>query len=146
QEVEVFVDGAFERLPADRLELSYRRAVFPPGAIVTRARLRLTRSDPDAVARRLEAVDGARKGQPKVKSAGCAFQNPAGDSAGRLIDEAGLKGLRVGDAMVAHEHGNFILNLGAATATDVRTLIAEVQSSLAARGVELELEWRLWGF
>lgn len=146
QEVEVFVDGGLERLPADRLDLSYRRAVLPAGAVVTRARLRLTRSDPESVERTMTLVDEARHGQPKVKSAGCAFQNPPGDSAGRLIDAAGLKGLRIGDAMVAHEHGNFILNLGNATADDVRRLVEEVRSRLAANGTELALEWRLWGF
>ena len=146
QEVEVFVDGGLERLPAAALDLSYRHAVLPPGAIVTRARLRLTRSNPAKVEEKLALVDAARHGQPKVKSAGCAFQNPAGDSAGRLIDAAGLKGLRVGDAMVAHEHGNFILNLGGATAADVRQLVDEVRSRLAATGTQLELEWRLWGF
>lgn len=146
QEVELFVNGRLERVPADRLDLSYRHASLPEGSIVTRVRLRLTPSDPETVAANLAAVDAARKGQPKVKSAGCAFKNPPGDSAGRLIDTAGLKGLRVGDAMVAHEHGNFILNLGAATAADVLALIAKIRNTLSARGVDLKLEWRLWGF
>ncbi len=146
QEVEVFVGGALERLPAHELGLSYRRAELPPGAIVTRARLRLTPSTPEAVQAYMDRVDAARAGQPKVKSAGCAFKNPAGDSAGRLIDLAGLKGRRVGDAMVALEHGNFVLNLGAATAADVLALVEEVRAEMRSRGVELELEWRLWGF
>lgn len=146
QEVEIFVDGSLERLPADSLSLRYRHAELPRGAVVTRARLRLTPSDPESVATKLQAVDAARTGQPKVKSAGCAFQNPPGDSAGRLIDAAGLKGLRVGEAMVAHEHGNFVLNLGGATAADVLALITEVRSRLEEQGVQLRLEWRLWGF
>lgn len=146
QEVELFVNGALERLPADALQLSYRHAVLPPGAVVTRARLRLTPSTPAAVEATLAKVDSARAGQPKVKSAGCAFKNPPGDSAGRIIDAAGLKGLRRGDAMVASEHGNFILNLGAATAADVVELVSAIRKELSRVGADLELEWRLWGF
>ena len=64
-------------------------------------------------------------------------------SAGRIIDEAGLKGMRVGNAMVSHEHGNFIVNLGQATASDVMTLVAQIRERVP---VSLELEWHLWGF
>lgn len=144
-EVELFVDGKVERVPASALNLAYRHAELPPGAIVTRARLRLTPSTPEAVQRYMDQVDAARAGQPKVKSAGCAFKNPPGDSASRLIDQAGLKGTRVGDAMIAHEHGNFVLNLGAATATDVLALVGQVQRELEGRGTPLKLEWRVWG-
>ena len=84
REVEVFVDGHLERLPADALGLSYRHSELPPGAVVTRVRLALTPSSPGASADQLAQVDAARKGQPKVKSAGCAFKNPLGDSAGTL--------------------------------------------------------------
>jgi UDP-N-acetylmuramate dehydrogenase len=146
QEVELFVDGSLERVPASDLGLSYRHAELPAGAIVTRARLRLTPSTPEAVQAYMDKVDAARKGQPHVKSAGCAFKNPPGESAGRLIDLAGLKGRRVGAAMVAHEHGNFVLNLGGASAADVLALVEEVRAEMRSRGVELELEWRLWGF
>jgi UDP-N-acetylmuramate dehydrogenase len=141
-EVEVFVAGALEVLPADAIGLGYRRSSLPSGAIVTRVRLRLTPSTPDRVQHAMEAVDAARRGQPKVKSAGCAFKNPPGDSAGRLIDLAGLKGLRVGDAMIAHEHANFIVNLGSATARDVLDLIEAVRGRVRT---PLELEWRRWG-
>lgn len=145
-EVELFVNGRLERVPADTLDLSYRHATLPQGAVVTRARLRFTPSDPATVEATMAKVDAARAGQPKVKSAGCAFKNPHGDSAGRLIDAAGLKGMRRGDAMVALEHGNFILNLGSATAADVLELVSAVQVELAMVGADLELEWRLWGF
>lgn len=141
-EVEVFRDGRLELLPAEALGLRYRHAELPPGAIVTRARLRLRGSTPERVKARMDEVDAARKGQPKVKSAGCAFKNPPGDSAGRLVDAAGLKGLRVGDAMVSLEHGNFIVNLGAATASDVLELVERVRERVS---VPLELEWRVWG-
>ncbi len=145
QEVELFVGGRLERVDASALGLSYRHAELPPGAIVTRARLKLTASDPATVQAALDKVDAARKSQPKSKSAGCAFKNPAGDAAGRLIDISGLKGMRVGNAMVSFEHGNFIVNLGGATAGDFLELVERIRERVAAaQGRELELEWRLW--
>ncbi len=143
QELEVMVDGAVERMPADALGLRYRHAELPTGSVVLRARLRFTRSTPERVAATLADVDAARRGQPKARSAGCAFKNPPGDAAGRLVDAAGLKGLRVGDAMISHEHGNFVVNLGAATAADVVALLDAVRARVP---VPLEVEWRRWGF
>ncbi len=143
REVEVFVNGGPERLPADALEFSYRHSELPPGTVITRVRLALTPSSPERVRAKLTQVDAARKGQPKVKSAGCAFKNPPGDSAGRLIDAAGLKGLRVGQAKVSDEHGNFIVNLGGATAADVMALLEQLRARV---GVPLTTEWELWGF
>ncbi len=141
-EAEMMVSGDLVRLPADALGLRYRHSELPPGAVLTRVRLRLSASTPERVAAAMTGVDAARKGQPKIKSAGCAFKNPAGESAGRLIDRAGCKGLRVGDAMIAHEHGNFVINLGAATSRDVDELLEAVQGRVS---VALDLEWRRWG-
>jgi UDP-N-acetylmuramate dehydrogenase len=148
QEVEVFVGGKLERLPASALGLRYRHSDIPTGALITRARLRLTTSTPEAVQTTLNQVDEARKGQPKQKSAGCAFKNPVGYSAGKLIDEAGLKGLRVGDAMVSQEHGNFIVNVGNARAKDVLALLDLIRQKVSIQNhsaVSLETEWQLWG-
>jgi len=142
REVDLMLDGRVERVPAADLGLGYRRSALPPGAVILRARLRLTPSTPERVARAEEAVDAARRGQPKARSAGCAFKNPPGDAAGRLIDAAGLKGLRVGGAMIAHEHANFVVNLGHATAADVALLLERVRTAV---GVALEVEWRRWG-
>lgn len=142
QEVELFLAGALHRLPVGALAMRYRHAELPEGAIITRVRLRLTPSTPERVTATLAQVDAARQGQPKVKSAGCAFKNPPGDSAGRLIDVAGLKGLTVGRAMVSMEHGNFIVNLGGATASDICSLLRLIRQRVPG----LELEWRLWGF
>lgn len=85
--------------------------------------------------------------QPKQPSAGCTFKNPRPElPAGRLIDELGLKGLRVGDAMVSDVHGNFFVNLGRATAADVLELVRRVQeAALRERGVELETEVEIVG-
>jgi UDP-N-acetylmuramate dehydrogenase len=146
QEVELLVEGRLERLGADELGLGYRTSALPPEAVLTRARLRLTPSSVERVRARLAEVDAARRGQPKAKSAGCAFKNPPGDSAGRLIDTLGLKGLRVGGAMISHEHGNFVVNLGNATAADVVELLRRVQERLQTLQVALQTEWELWGF
>jgi UDP-N-acetylmuramate dehydrogenase len=74
------------------------------------------------------------------------FRNPQGDFAGRLIEEAGLKGRRIGNAMVSDKHANFIINLGSATAADIEALIAEVQTTVErTSGVHLELEVRVIG-
>jgi UDP-N-acetylmuramate dehydrogenase len=81
-----------------------------------------------------------------VPSCGSVFRNPEGDFAGRLIEEAGMKGRRIGGAMVAEKHANFILNLGSATAADIESLIAEVQAAVErVSGVHLELEVRVVG-
>ncbi len=143
QEVELMIAGELVRLSAAELGLSYRRSALPAGSVVTRARLKLTPSSRERVEARLEQVDAARQGQPKLKSAGCAFKNPPGDSAGRLIDARGFKGTRVGQAMISPEHGNFIVNLGGASAAEIAQLLELVRSKLA---VPLETEWELWGF
>ncbi|MCB9826534.1 MAG: UDP-N-acetylmuramate dehydrogenase [Planctomycetes bacterium] len=132
-------------------DLGYRTTVFAD-TVVTEAWFRRV-PDLDVEAERAllaEAWAWKRASQPlRSASAGCIFRNPDGPggtrSAGRLVDEAGLKGLRVGDAMVSDVHANFIVNLGGATAADVHALIAEVQRRvLAFHGVRLELEVEVW--
>ena len=81
------------------------------------------------------------------ENAGCMFKNPTGHSAGKLIDECGLKGYRVGGAEVSKIHGNFILNLDDATAQDVLSLVRHIQDHVKReRGVDLEMEVQLLGF
>lgn len=138
--VEIFHDGAFHRYHPEELGFGYRHSELPPGGIVTRVKLKLKELGEAAVRAKIALVDAARKGQPKKKSAGCAFKNPPGDSAGRLIDRQGLKGMTVGKAMISHEHGNFIVNLGGATAQEVYELLRRVQAVLP-----LEVEWEIWG-
>lgn len=137
--VEIFHEGRFQIYEPQELGFGYRKSHLPPGGIVTRVRLRLKERPQEEIRRRMAEVDAARKGQPKKKSAGCAFKNPPGQSAGRLIDQRGLKGLRVGDAMVSLEHGNFIVNLGGAKAQDILALVRAIQEELP-----LELEWEVW--
>ena len=84
--------------------------------------------------------------QPLSKrNAGCIFKNPPGQSAGRIIEGAGLKGLRIGDAEVSAEHGNFLVNRGHATPEDFATLLAQVRERVReTQGVELETEVEIW--
>lgn len=95
-----------------------------------------------------EVIEYRRRTQPvSSKCAGCAFKNPPGHSAGKLIDEAGLKGKRVGGIVVSPVHGNFLVNEGAGTADDVRRLIGEIREEVRRRfDVDLETELQMWGF
>lgn len=134
-----------ERWPLARFTYAYRTSALkeaPGEALVLAAQLQLARDEPAAIAGRMEVhLAHRRKTQPPGASMGSMFKNPPGDFAGRLIDEAGLKGVRVGDAEISSLHGNFFLNLGAARAVDVMELIEQARSAVAERfGVDLELE------
>jgi UDP-N-acetylenolpyruvoylglucosamine reductase len=84
--------------------------------------------------------------QPKISSAGCMFKNPANIPAGRLVDELGLKGTRVGGAEISGVHGNFMVNNGQATARDVLELIEIVRRrAREERGIELQIEVKIVG-
>jgi UDP-N-acetylmuramate dehydrogenase len=134
-------DGSEERLPASALGFGYRdsRLKHPStgaaGDVVISASLRLTPEDPALVAARLEEIRRwRREHQPLgIPSAGSVFRNPAGDSAGRLIDAAGLKGHRIGGAVVSEKHANWILNDRKGTATDVRDLADLVRATVRDR-------------
>jgi UDP-N-acetylmuramate dehydrogenase len=143
ERVEVFVDGTPAVLERETLEFSYRSSGLPEGAVVERVRLRLAPDDPFAIERRgREFVERKWRTQPAgMRSAGCVFRNPPDEAAGRLIDAAGLKGLRIGGAVVSDVHANYILNDRGATAADVEELIESVRRIVEERtGVSLELE------
>jgi UDP-N-acetylmuramate dehydrogenase len=128
-------------------DFNYRQSFVRPGEVVLEVVLALSSADPERVRDETNRVNRSRAGtQPKGgHSSGCIFKNPAGSSAGRLIDECGLKGLRVGGAVVSPSHGNFILNDGTATADDVIALIRMVRAGVKReRGIELELEVQAW--
>ena len=129
------------------LELDYRHSNLRPSEVVTAAEFTVTRDDPAACeARVAEIVRWRREHQPGGQNAGSVFRNPPGDSAGRLIDAAGLKGLRVGGAVVSDKHANFFQADAGATARDVLDLVAEVQRRVAqASGVELVPELHVVG-
>jgi len=131
--------------PASELALAYRNSRLKDGslrAVVLGAELQLA-VDASGTARQRadEYLAYRRRTQPVEASAGSIFRNPSGDYAGRLIEAAGLKGAREGQAQVSSLHANFIINLGGATAAEVRRLIERVRQRVAEQaGVRLELE------
>jgi len=129
------------------LELGYRHSNLRPSEVVTAAEFTATADDPAACeARVAEIVRWRREHQPGGQNAGSVFRNPPGDSAGRLIEAAGLKGLRVGGAVVSDKHANFFQAEAGATARDVLDLVAEVQRRVAkTSGVELVPELHVVG-
>jgi UDP-N-acetylmuramate dehydrogenase len=141
-------EGA-ECKPAD-LDFSYRHSDLPPRGVVTAATWSLRDDDPAAIRTRLDELRAWRRAtQPlRQRNCGSVFTNPPGDSAGRLIDAAGLKGRRVGGASVSEKHANFIVvEPGTATAADVVALIRDVRDAVVAAGGPLLVpEVRLYGF
>ncbi len=130
------------------MQVEYRHCADLDHAIALGVLLRPAASaDVEAVKRQMDVYRNKRQeSQPRESSAGCIFKNPSGDSAGRLIDEIGLKGERVGDAEVSTAHANFIINRGQATGTDVVELVRRVRVKvLEAKGVTLEPEAQLFG-
>lgn len=126
----------------------YRRSDVGSRGIIVEAVLRVTESDEVGIRRAMEASLRRRKRtQPlNMPSAGSVFVNPEGDSAGRLIEAVGLKGVRVGGAMVSDVHANFIVNTGGATSADVVALVRLIREAVKdANGVELKPEIRFLG-
>src|SRR5690606_38697109 len=130
------------------LALGYRRSALAPHHLVLEAELALEPGDPDGGSRLIsEIVAWRRANQPGGPNAGSVFTNPEGDSAGRLIDAAGAKGLRVGTAEVSTKHANFIQADEGGRADDVLALMDEVRRRVReASGVDLHPETRLVGF
>ncbi|ALA57060.1 UDP-N-acetylmuramate dehydrogenase [Nitrospira moscoviensis] len=140
-------EGTVTDCPAEQMAFSYRRARLPAG-IVAGVWLQLkpgVQADIEQVVK--DYLHYRRDTQPlTLPSAGCVFKNPPHDSAGRVVEAAGLKGARVGDAQVSEKHANFIVNRGKATAKDVLALIRKVRAQVARKtGVKLELELKLVG-
>jgi UDP-N-acetylmuramate dehydrogenase len=141
------VGGERRVMNVEDLEYAYRRSSLSADDIVTRGRIRLHAGDPDEVSARIASyLRWRREHQPAGRSAGSVFKNPPGDSAGRLIDAAGGKGLRVGGAEVSRVHANFIVADPGARAADVWRLLKRVEALvLADAGVQLEPEVRFLG-
>jgi len=150
QSLELVGAGGRRRVAADALRFGYRRLEgLAPGEVIAAVILALPPRPIDEIRARMRQLwQRRRAGQPRgVLSAGSFFKNPPGDYAGRLIEAAGLKGLRVGGALVAREHANFLLNDGGATAADLVALMELVRERVAAHGgVRLEPEVHLLGF
>jgi len=142
------LDGELRTWAREAMQVSYRYCAELQAAIALGALLRpMAQTDANAVNRQIDVYRRKRQeSQPREPSAGCIFKNPEGNSAGRLIDECGLKGMRVGDAEVSPVHANFIVNRGSATGADVVELVRRVRAKVKeARGVELEPEALLYG-
>ena len=144
-------DGTESIVPAGDLGFSYRGSRFKapglapdaPRDVVVEATFRLVAADPDTIKARLDEIRHWRQAhQPLgLPSAGSVFRNPAGDSAGRLIEAAGLKGTRIGGAVVSEKHANFIVNDQKGSAADVRRLAEHVRTEIHARdGIDLAFE------
>lgn len=143
----LFPDGV-RTLQADDLQLSYRHSVFTekPEAVVLRAKVRLRAGDPDTIRARMDELMARRKASQPLEypSAGSTFKRPAGYFAGKLIQDAGLMGTRVGGAEVSTKHAGFVINTGGATCADVLALIELIQKTVCDRfGVRLEPEVRI---
>jgi len=152
-EVEGFMPGAGKKTwkPAD-LQFGYRTSALREGALkgglVVQATIQLERGDGEAAKTLMAKLTRERaETQPiKTKNCGSVFKNPPGDSAGRLVQAAGLKGAREGMAVVSPLHGNFIVNEGGATAADVKRLIERIQAEVKKRfNIVLETEVEMVG-
>jgi UDP-N-acetylmuramate dehydrogenase len=139
--------GRLHRVGAADLGFSYRHSSAPADWIFTSARLRAEPGEPLEIARRIAEIDSARtEAQPRSRTGGSTFVNPPGHKAWALIDQAGCRGLHLGQAQVSEKHCNFLINLGGATAADIEALGEEVRRRvLDTSGVRLEWEIRRIG-
>ena len=140
--------GNIRILSAEEMEFSYRHSILEEtDDIVISADFRLTRDEPEAIKARMKELIGKRSAsQPlDLPSAGSAFKRPVGGYAAALIDQAGLKGFQVGGAAISTKHAGFAVNVGGATAADVRNLLQQVSDKVFAEtGIRLEPEVRIW--
>ena len=121
---------------------AYRHCAVPDDVIFTSAVFQGRAGDPEAIAAEMDNIKQKREAsQPRHRTGGSTFKNPPGQSAWKLVDEAGCRGLRVGEAQVSELHSNFLINLGRATAADIETLGETVRARVKQKsGVELEWE------
>ena len=148
-QVEVMdMSGALHTYPAEEMQFSYRHSrIEESGGIVVSATFALTHAPEEEIRGKMQDFMACRrKSQPlDLPSAGSAFKRPVGGYAAALIDEAGLKGYRVGNAAVSEKHAGFVVNLGGATAADVRKLLQDVAEKVMENsGILIEPEVRIW--
>jgi UDP-N-acetylmuramate dehydrogenase len=139
----VLRDGTVESWPAARFGYTYRHSEAPEGAVVVEALFQGVPGDPQAIGAEMDRIAEEREASQPLRSrtGGSTFKNPPSNKAWKLIDEAGCRGLTIGDAQVSEKHCNFLLNLGNAKAADIEALGEEVRRRvLSASGVSLEWE------
>ena len=149
REVQVYraATGRIETLTGSQINFEYRHTSFAPDDIMLAVRLELPSKPYSEILQGIRICNEKRRASQPLnqKSAGCIFKNPPGGSAGRMIDELGLKGHSVGDARVSDRHANFFVNAGHASAADMLALISDVRRRVRERyGVELEEEVIVW--
>jgi UDP-N-acetylmuramate dehydrogenase len=149
REVRVYraATGRIEALRGAEINFEYRHTSFAADDIMLSVRLELPSKPYSDILQGIRICNEKRRASQPLnqKSAGCIFKNPPGGSAGRMIDELGLKGHSVGDARVSDRHANFFINAGHATASDMLALIDDVRRRVRERyGVELEEEVIVW--
>ena len=141
-------NGKTRQLSREEMDFGYRHSILEEsGGIVVSAVFELAQDSPEAVKARMRQLQAKRSAsQPlDLPSAGSAFKRPVGGYAAALIDQAGLKGYRVGNAAISGKHAGFAVNLGGATAHDVKELLTQVSDRVfAASGIRLEPEIRIW--
>ena len=140
-------DGTVRDVRCDGATFGYRTSIFQNGEIIVRAVFRLQKGDAADIRAKMDELMRKRKAsQPlDLPSAGSAFKRPKDGYAAAMIDEAGLKGFQIGGAAVSEKHAGFIVNLGGATAKDVREVLLHVSDAVYARtGTRLEPEVRIW--
>jgi len=140
--------GDIREVPGDDLPFTYRNLDIPEGTTITGTVLHLSRGQKEKIEERVSEILAMRRGKHPLeyRNAGSVFKNLPGYPAGQIIDEVGLKGTQVGDAQVSEKHGNFIVNLGQATAGDVISLIEIVRKRvMEQRGIALDTEVRIVG-
>ena len=136
-----------ETLEGDQISFEYRHTSFAPDDMMLAVKLELPSKPYPEILKGIRICNEKRRASQPLgqKSAGCIFKNPPGASAGRMIDELGLKGLSVGDARVSDRHANFFVNAGKASAKDMLALIADVRERVQKSfGVILEHEVVVW--
>jgi UDP-N-acetylmuramate dehydrogenase len=149
REVKVYraATRSIEILRGDQISFEYRHTSFAADDMMLEVKLELPSKAFRDILQGIRICNEKRRASQPLgqKSAGCIFKNPPGASAGRMIDELGLKGMTVGDARVSDRHANFFVNMGKATAKDMLTLIADVRECVRkAYGFELENEVVVW--
>ncbi len=137
-----------EAVERNRLQFYYRRLDLPEESVIAAGYIKLVRKPQEQIKKRVEEIKSLRKSKHplSLRSAGSVFKNPPGEPAGKLIEEAGLKGFRIGDAQISDMHGNFIVNRGAARSRDVIDLIEVIKDRVKEKaGILLEAEVKIIG-
>ena len=143
------MSGTVNIFSPDDIAFSYRFSTIKPDEFVLQARFELKEEDPEIIQeKRNKASKGRKTHQPlRFRSAGSVFKNPEENAAGYLIDQAGLKGTKIGDAEISPHHANFFVNHGKAKASDITELIRIARKSVFEKfGIKLELEVKTIGF